>query len=76
MNALPKFPQQPDFLDNVSLRFLYYEPLVQPSNIRVSRQYRLVAFETCLRLGVNVGLSAIALRRWCTWSLTELPSPN
>ncbi|MCX5961840.1 MAG: hypothetical protein NT070_01475 [Cyanobacteria bacterium] len=62
MNALPKFSQQPDFPRQRSLlRSPGRRASVQPSNVRVSRQYRLVAFETCLRLGVNVGLSAIAL---------------
>ena len=57
MNALHKFPQQPEFPRQ---RPPVRRAFVQPS-VRVSRQHRLVAFETCLRLGVNVGLSAIAL---------------
>lgn len=62
MNALPKFPQHPKFpQQRPPLRSPVRRASVQPSNVRVSRQYRLVAFETCLRLGVNVGLSAIAL---------------
>ncbi len=56
MNALPQFPQQ-----RPPARSTVRRSSVQPSHVRVTRQHRLVAFETCLRLGVNVGLSAIAL---------------
>ena len=62
MNALPKFPQQAQFPQKRSpARSTVRRTSAQPSNVRVTRQHRLVAFETCLRLGVNVGLSVIAL---------------
>ncbi len=63
MNALPKFPQHPKLpRQRPPLRSPGRRASVKSSNARgVSRQHRLVAFETCLRLGINVGLSVIAL---------------
>lgn len=59
MNALPQFPQQ-----RPPARSTVRRTSVR-SNVKATRQnsnnHRLVAFETCLRLGVNVGLSAIAI---------------
>ncbi|MCY7407542.1 MAG: hypothetical protein LH631_09240 [Alkalinema sp. CAN_BIN05] len=56
MNALPQFPQEQP-LSRPTVR----RTSAQQSKTLITRQHRLVAFETCLRLGVNVGLSAIAL---------------
>ena len=62
MNALPKLSQHAKFPPKRSRsKSTARRASAQPSNLRVTRQNRLVAFETCLRLGVNVGLSAIAL---------------
>lgn len=63
MNALPKLPQQADFpqKQRSPSRSTVRRTSAQSSKVRVTRQHRLVAFETFLRLGVNVGLSAIAL---------------
>ncbi len=56
MNALPQFPQE-----RPHSRSTVRRASTQQSKIRITRQHRLVAFESCFRLGVNVGLSAIAI---------------
>ena len=56
MNALPEFKPQRRRTTN-SLR----RPSTQTESQRVKSQHRLVAAEICLRLGVNLGLSAIAV---------------
>jgi hypothetical protein len=56
MNALPEFQPQ-----RRSARPPVRRPSPQTERQRVQRQHRLIATETCLRLGVNLGLSVIAL---------------
>lgn len=57
MNALPQLPtpyRRP-------VRSPARRPQAKTESQRLARQYRSVAIETSLRLGVNLGLSAIAL---------------
>jgi hypothetical protein len=56
MNALPEFQPQ-----RRPARAPKHRPNIQTESQRAARQHRLIATETCLRLGVNLGLSAIAL---------------
>ena len=63
MNALTQFPQQRPHKQRSIIRRTSVRPngLSDVNATRQSSNHRLIAFETCLRLGVNVGLSAIAL---------------
>ena len=72
MNALPQFPQQRPRKQRSTVRQTSGRSIERSangsvdrlSNVNATRQnsnHRLIAFETCLRLGVNIGLSAIAL---------------
>lgn len=63
MNALPQFPQQRPHKQRSIGRQTSVRSVNRSANnaARQNKNYRLIAFETCLRLGVNVGLSAIAL---------------
>ncbi len=54
MNALPDFQPQ-------RRRSPVRRPGRQTQPQRASRHHRVIAAETCLRLGVNLGLSAIAI---------------
>jgi hypothetical protein len=56
MNALPDFQPQ-----RRPTRSPKRRPVNQTQPQRATRHHRMIATETCLRLGVNLGLSAIAL---------------
>ncbi len=56
MNALPDFQPQ-----RRPSRSPMRRPGTQTQPQRASRHHRMIAAETCLRLGVNLGLSAIAI---------------
>jgi hypothetical protein len=62
MNALPQFqdPQRQD-PQRLPSRQPLRRPVTQTKSNPAARQHRLTAIETSVRLGVNVGLSAIAL---------------
>ena len=61
MNALPQFPQQRPRKQRSTGRRTTARPNGLSNATLQGSNHRLIAFETCLRLGVNVGLSAIAL---------------